>query len=52
MEAATSDLDENGRLLGWENLAKHVRSVFHRMGFRKALQSPLITESYKISFCY
>jgi peroxiredoxin len=25
------DVDEKGRLVGWENLAKHMRSVFNRM---------------------
>ena len=29
----TGEVDDDGRLLGWENLAKHVRSVFYRMGF-------------------
>ena len=27
------DVDEKGRLVGWENLAKHIRSVFNRMEF-------------------
>ena len=27
------EIDEQGRMVGWENLANHIRNVFNRMGF-------------------
>ena len=29
----SGEVDVDGKLVGWENLAKHIRSVFTRMGF-------------------
>ena len=48
----SGELDEDGRLVGWENLSKHIRSVFHRMGFNDREIVALICGGHVYGRCH
>mmetsp|Transcript_88525 Transcript_88525/g.222885 ORF Transcript_88525/g.222885 Transcript_88525/m.222885 type:complete len:601 (+) Transcript_88525:74-1876(+) len=46
------ELDDEGRLKGWENLAQHVRDVFGRMGFSDKEAVALICGGHVYGRCH
>jgi len=46
------NVDEEGRLKGWENNAKHIREVFGRMGFSDREMVALITGGHVYGRCH
>jgi len=45
-------LDSEGRILGWENLAQHIRDVFYRMGFNDREIVALMTGGHLWGRCH
>jgi len=45
-------LDEEGRINGWENLAQHMRDVFHGMGFTDREMVALICGGHNYGKCH
>mmetsp|Transcript_104718 Transcript_104718/g.249339 ORF Transcript_104718/g.249339 Transcript_104718/m.249339 type:complete len:450 (+) Transcript_104718:48-1397(+) len=45
-------LDSEGRILGWENLAQHMRDVFYRMGFNDREIVALMTGGHLWGRCH
>ena len=46
------ELDEEGRLKGWENLAAHIRAVFGRMGFSDQETVALVCGGHVYGRCH
>jgi len=46
------ELDDQGRLKGWENLAQHIRDVFGRMGFSDKEAVVLISGGHVYGRCH
>eukprot|EP00747_Dinoflagellata_sp_TGD_P208614 gnl/TRDRNA2_/TRDRNA2_82080_c0_seq1.p1 gnl/TRDRNA2_/TRDRNA2_82080_c0~~gnl/TRDRNA2_/TRDRNA2_82080_c0_seq1.p1 ORF type:complete len:499 (-),score=105.42 gnl/TRDRNA2_/TRDRNA2_82080_c0_seq1:11-1381(-) len=46
------ELDSEGRMKGWENLAQHIRDVFTRMGFNDKEMVALITGGHVYGRCH
>lgn len=50
--AAEWDVDEEGRMKGWENLAQHIREVFGRMGLSDKEAVALIVGGHVYGRCH
>jgi len=50
--AAGMEVDEDGRLKGWENVAAHVRQVFGRMGFKDREAVALLCGGHVYGRCH